>query len=170
MKKSTQIALLAALAALLLLALGGCAVVGLEPPAEEPAPAEEAPVEGTEEDGQNPIMNFIGNYGYERATMEVSALGMEKSGITVWWSSSAAEHYEWTMTGVLDADALTLEYTDCVKKDVVFNEAGEVVSETVLYENGTGTVRFFMDGHVEWEDAMEHAADGAVFEWIPVIP
>ena len=150
--------------------LGACAGKQEAAAPAEPEQEAAATATATEEDGQNPIMNFIGNYGYERATMEVSALGMEKSGITVWWSSSAAEHYEWTMTGVLDADALTLEYTDCVKKDVVFNEAGEIVSETVLYENGTGTVRFFMDGHVEWEDAMEHAADGAVFEWIPVIP
>lgn len=119
------------------------------------------------DDGQNPIMNFIGTYGVGRAGIDVQPSGKEGAKISIRWSGSAAEHSEWVMSGKLDTTALTVEYSDCVKKDVVYKEDGTVQSETVVYENGKGTIAFH-DGTpitLTWNDEQEHIADGTVFEY-----
>lgn len=120
--------------------------------------------EAAESDGQNPVMNFVGTYGCDRATMIVECKGADEAQFTVTWSSSAATHAEWTMSGKLDTDKLTVDYTDCVKKEVTFNEDGSVASEDVIYEDGTGTITFSAEDYtLTWDDAKEHAADGMVF-------
>ena len=124
--------------------------------------AEEA--EGSqEEDGQNPVMNFVGPYSSDRASMLVEAEGMTDAKITVSWASSASESSEWTMSGAFDADALTVSYDNCVRTDYVYNESGEVDSETVVYDNGTGTILFAEDGAITWIDDQDHVADGMTF-------
>ena len=123
--------------------------------------------EAAAEDGQNPVMNFIGVYGHDRASIMVEADGMENAKITVTWGSSAAENAEWVMSGKFDPETLTVQYTDCVKTVYVWNEQGEIDSETVEYENGEGTITF-TDGEalsLTWDDAQEHIADGTVFEY-----
>lgn len=128
--------------------------------------------EYAEEDGQNPIMNFIGIYGCGRATMKVEADGMDGARISVTWAGSAFESGEWTMSGKFDMDTLTVEYADCVKKDVVYKDEGVIESETVEYENGTGSITF-REGNplaLIWKDDQEHIADDSVFEWSFVPP
>ena len=95
-------------------------------------------VEAGAEDGQNPIMNFVGTYAKDRASILVEADGMQES--------------------------LTVDYTDAVKKNVVFNEDGTVASEEVVYENGKGSFKFD-DSTLTWTDEEEHAADDMVFEY-----
>lgn len=117
-----------------------------------------------EGDTQNPTMNFVGTYAKDRCSILVEAQGQNNAKFTVMWGSSAAEHSEWTMSGKLDTETLTVDYTDCVKKDVVFKEDGTIDTETVIYENGTGTFKF--DGStLTWTDNNENAADGMVFEY-----
>jgi len=157
------------LAALMLLAVAACAA---ENPAEEPTPAvtpsepeNNGPVDeeptGGEEDGQNPVMNFIGVYGAYRISALVEAEGTENARITISGSASAFEHVSWTMSGRLDLDTLTVDYTDCVKTTSVFDEDG---NETVTtdYENGTGRITFEGDT-LTWQDDQENAGDGVVF-------
>ena len=116
------------------------------------------------DDGQNPIMNFIGTYASGRCAILVEADGMEKSKFTVTWGSSAWQSSEWTMSGVLDTDTLTVNYTDGVRKDLEFKEDGTIGKETVVYENGTGS--FKIEGSkLIWTDDNEHAADDLVFEY-----
>lgn len=144
---------------------------------ESPAPVEETAAQpaGNEEakadDGQNPIMNFVGTYGHDRASVLVEATdAADGVKITVTWASSAAENSEWVMTGKFDIDKLTVAYKDCVKTDFVYDENGEVKSETVAYENGEGTITF-TDGEklsLTWDDAVEHIADGTVFEYASI--
>ena len=122
---------------------------------------------GTAEDGQNPIMNFIGTYAKDRCFIEVSAAD-DKDGaeFSVRWSSSAWEHSEWHMSGTFDTETLTVNYANCEKKDVVFKEDGTVESETVVYENGKGSFTFNEgDASLIWNDEEEHQADGIVFGW-----
>lgn len=141
-------------------------------PAEATADAAEttetAQPEADAEDGQNPIMNFVGVYACDRASILVEATD-QADGVkfTVTWGSSAAEHSEWVMTGKFDAEKLTVAYEDCTRTDIVFKEDGTVDSETVVYENGTGTITFSdADGlTLTWDDAMEHMADDMVFEY-----
>ncbi len=128
------------------------------------------PFESAEEpaaDGQNPIMNFVGSYAKDRALIEVSAAD-DKDGAKfhITWGSSAAEHSEWDMTGTFDPETLTVSYENAVRKDVVFKEDGSVESETVVYEDGTGSFTFSQEGNsLTWKDEKEHIADDTVFGW-----
>ena len=147
------------LAAVLVMVFSLCACgAGDAAPAGSEIPAE---------DGQNPVMNFIGVYGHDRASVMVEADGMDGAKITVTWPVSAAENAEWVMSGKFDAESLTVEYSDCVKTVYIWNEQGEVDSETVEYENGEGTITF-TDGEaltLTWDDAQEKIAEGTVFEY-----
>ena len=156
MKKYTKIfALMMALA--LALAFTACKK-------EEPAPAPET------DDGQNPIMNFVGTYASDRASIQIEATDEENGAkATVTWGSSASEHSEWTMSGTYDADSHVFTYSDCVKKDVVFNEDGSVESEEEVYKDGTGTMTFSEGNegpYLEWKDDKENAADGMTFTFV----
>ena len=128
----------------------------------EPAGSEALP-----DDGQNPVMNFIGVYGHDRASVMVEPDGMDGAKITVTWASSAAENAEWVMSGKFDDETRSVHYTDGVKTVYIWNEQGDIESETVEYENGEGTITF-SDGDaltLTWDDAQEHIADGTVFEY-----
>ncbi len=144
------------LALTMIFALAACAAK------TEPSGSEAEPAETPAEDGQNPVMNFVGNYACDRASILVEADGADGAKISVQWGSSAWEHSEWTMSGRFDPDTLTIEYSDCVRKDVAFAEDGSVDSETVVYENGVGTIHFEND-NLYWKDDEEHMADDMVF-------
>lgn len=146
-------------------------------PAEEVEPAEEAGPEETEpaeeestveaepedEDGQNPVMNFIGRYVADRAEVLVEALGARDGKITVTWPNSASELVQWEMSGPFDENSPGISYSDCVKKVLTFNEEGEIVSEVVEYEQGSGRVDFLEFSALSWTDDQEQIADGTVF-------
>lgn len=117
-------------------------------------------------DTQNPIMNFIGKYSNGRAMMTVSAKGTDKAVINVTWSSSAAVHSEWTMTGEVSeiGDCLIVDYDDCVKESFEYDADGDLVMDIVEYTDGEGALTFHFDS-VIWDDGMEGVADGAVFSY-----
>jgi len=121
------------------------------------------------EDGQNPVMNFVGNYGWARATMEIAAKGDDMADVAVLWAGSAFEYTEWTMSGILDTDTLTVSYSDCTKKIVTFDDTskdtGEPAQETIEYTGGTGTITFGEGGTLVWNDDQEQIAKDAVFEY-----
>lgn len=117
-----------------------------------------------EEDGQNPVMNFIGDYYSGRASLLVEADGMENAKFTVRWSSSAWETAIWEMSGRLDPDTLTAAYEDGRKTVSVYKDDGTVETETVEYENGKGAFTFNGEDYtLTWQDDEEHIADGMVF-------
>ena len=134
-----------------------------EQDAAAPAEADSASTEAaaTEEEGQNPVMNFIGPYAWSRASAMVEAAGSNGARISIDWASSAAEGSRWVMTGELDTETLTVKYTDCVKTDYVFGEDGEIESETVQYENGTGTITFHDDGPLTFTCLFDHVIQSA---------
>jgi len=123
-----------------------------------------------QEEGQNPIMNFVGTYGNGRGTMLVEADGNEGAKVSVRWASSAFEHSEWTMTGSFDVETLTISYNDCVKKTFTFADESDPGTEEVDYENGTGTITFH-DGEnltLTWQDDQDHVADDSEFVFAAV--
>ena len=139
--------------ALLVMALAGCGKGGETTPE-------------TDEDTQNPVMNFVGEYYAGRAHMLVGAEGADGAKITIHGGSSAWESTEWTINGKIDTETLTVEYTDAVRKELVYNDSGELDKETVVYEDGKGRVVFNGEDYtITWEDDTEHAADGLVFEF-----
>jgi len=126
------------------------------------------------DDGQNPVMNVIGNYVCDRARVEVQPKGEDMADITVSWSNSAFDHAEWTMSGVFDTDTMTVSYSDCVMKNVAYDrdseETDKIPLETIIYTDGSGKIIFGEDGTLTWEDDQDHAAEGMVFEYLLVFP
>lgn len=119
----------------------------------------------TVEDGQNPVMNFIGNYAADRATVSVQCKGTSDAFVSIVWSSSDSETSEWTMSGTLDTNTLKVSYTDGVRVDSVFDENGNS-TDTVVYRDGTGTITFDESGNLTWDDEKEHVADGMTFSYV----
>ncbi len=130
--------------------------------------AETVPPE--EEDGQNPVMNWIGTYVYGAATATVTCEGTDSARIEIDWRTSNAEHAVWEIVGKLDLDTLTVSYTGAVKKNQVWDENG-LVSEDVIYEDGTGTIRFSEGTSFTWhEDQSEYGDEDFTFEWVEIVP
>ena len=144
MKKITK--MLALLMAMMMVFALGLSACGSK--AEEPAAADE---------GQNPVMNYVGNYVCGRACILIGATD-ENNGADaiVTWSSSAAENSTWVMSGTFDPETLQFEYHDCVKTDYVYKEDGEVESQEEVFTGGHGF--------------QEHVADDMVFEYTGIAP
>ena len=151
------------IAALFALALAGCGGQASSPASSSAASSSEA----VEDSGQNPLMNFVGPYACDRASIEIEARDANGAKVTVYWGSSAAETVRWEMEGTFDSNTLTIAYDNCVKTNVVFKEDGEAESEEIVYEDGAGTITFDDGAPIKltWNDEKEHAADGMVFEF-----
>lgn len=122
----------------------------------------------TEEDGQNPIMNFIGPYACDRANILIEANGNEGAKVTAMWADDATKTTKWEMSGSFDTDKLTITYDNCIKTTITYADDGSVVTEEDNYTDGTGTITFTetSDGtELTWDDAKEHVADGMTFKF-----
>ena len=119
-------------------------------------------------DGQNPVMNFIGNYVCERASASVACSGRENARITITWGGSADSAREWVIDAKLDTETLTVAYTDAVVTDYVYNPDGSVNTATEVSKTDKGTVTFTEDGKFTWDDDLN---DGLIktFEYTVVV-
>lgn len=158
MKKSYKsLALLVAIMMVLALGLSACGSKEAEP----------------SDGGQNPVMNFIGNYACDRANIMIGATDdTNGTSATVTWGSSAWEHSAWTMTGTFDPETLQFEYHDCVRIDYVYDDNGEIKSQEEVYTGGHGFMTFAEGDSLTltWQDDQEKVADGMVFEYTGVVP
>ena len=127
----------------------------------------EAPAGAAGGDGQNPVMNVVGDYQADRCSVHVEADGTDGARISVHWGSSASESAEWTMSGTFDTENHSVYYQDGVKKNVVYGSDGKITSEEEVYTGGHGTFIFNAENNtLTWEEDQEHIADGMVFEYI----
>lgn len=170
MKKTVVSVIMAGAMALSLVACGGNKPeTKPEAEATQTEAAQETEAAQTEaqaaQDGQNPVMNFVGPYACDRANILVEADGNDGARFTVMWGSSATETTQWVMSGKFDPNTLTATYENCVKTDLVYNEDGSVASQNVVYENGKGSMTFVNGDKVTltWQDDNEHVADGMTF-------
>ena len=130
----------------------------------EDAAAEEG--SATEEDGQNPVMNFVGEYVCDRANMVVEAEGADSAKITLTWAGSYKEQSVWVMSGKFDTDTLTVEYSNSVNSIRTYKDDGTVESEEVQYENGTGKIIFDSEANtLTWTDDQTRMPEPMVFEF-----
>ena len=123
-------------------------------------------------DGQNPAMNFIGNYQCDRANVLIGAMDEDGMTATVTWGGSAWDNSVWMMNGTFNADELTFEYHDCVRTNYVYDDNGEVVSQEDVYTGGHGFM-FFTEGDplsLTWQDDQENVAENMVFTYTGTIP
>lgn len=127
---------------------------------------------GGEEDGQNPVMNYVGPYVCGRAYVVVTAEGNDGASAVVTWSSSAWEHSTWTMSGTFDEKTLTFEYNDGIRTDYVYGEDGEVASQEDVYTDGHGTMVFSEGDELSmtWQDDKENVAQDMVFVFADKLP
>lgn len=107
------------------------------------------------EDGQNPVMNFIGNYENGGTYILVEADAKDGAIFTVEEPLTDDEKYTYSFSGTLDLDTLKVYYSNCTKKDIKLNPQGNVTEELTEYTDGTGIVIFHDDGTLEWQDETE---------------
>ena len=115
-------------------------------------------------DWQNPVMNFVGNYGYDKANATVSTMGFDEAFITIQWPVSAGEIAQWDIAGKFDPETATVNYEGCTKSIITFDENNEVASQEPEYEDGTGTI-VFDEGSFTWHEDQSGSDEAYVFNY-----
>lgn len=118
-------------------------------------------------DWQNPADSYLGEYQCDRAHAIVNSDYPDSASIVIEWGGSASETAQWDIHGKLDPETKTIEYSDSVKQIFVYDENGDVKSEEMEYDDGTGTIVFGDDGTFTWHDDQSENEEDMVFELIP---
>ena len=176
MKKLAVITLLLAM----LCSLAGCGGKQADSGKEAADGKEAASVETTEstestesavtedQDWQNPVMNFIGEYQCDRAHATIECMGKDEAIITIEWAGSVSDYAHWDIYGHMDTETMTIAYDGCTKSHIVYNKDGEIESEEQEYDDGTGTITFNDDGTFTWHEDQSETGTDMVFEWLDV--
>ena len=176
MKKLAVITILLAM----LCSLAGCGGKQADSSKEAADGKEAASVETTEstestesavtedQDWQNPVMNFIGEYQCDRAHATIECMGKDEAIITIEWAGSVSDYAHWDIYGHLDAETMTIAYDGCTKSHIVYNKDGEIESEEQEYDDGTGTITFNDAGTFTWHEDQSETGTDMVFEWLDV--
>ena len=112
---------------------------------------------------------YEGTWVCDRASIEII---WEEEGFRVFisWGSSASETSEWEYSCYYDAETKSLEAMPTgIHTDNVYGEDGEIVSSTVIYDDGEATFTLDGEGHLLWNDVKEDAGKDMLFERL-VIP
>ena len=96
-----------------------------------------------EEDGQNPVMNFVG-VDHTAVSVEamVEAEGMENAKITITYAGSPWFHTQTVMSGRFDPETFTIEFADAARTEYTYKSDGSVAEENPVYTEGTGKAVF----------------------------
>lgn len=111
---------------------------------------------------------YEGTWACERASIEMT---WEEEGFRVFisWGSSAAETSEWEYSCYYNAETNSLEAMPTgIHTDNVYGADGEIVSSTVIYEDGEATFTLDGEGHLLWHDAKEDAGKDMLFEKVEI--
>lgn len=122
-----------------------------------------------EDDGQNPVMNFVGVYSNEYSTEAlVEAQGKEDARITVTCAGSPWFHHKTVMSGRMDPDTFTVEFTDAAKTEYYYNSDGSVNEEKADYTDGTGKAVFSLaDNTLTITENLPSGDSETVYTWGP---
>ena len=112
-----------------------------------------------EEVGQNPVMNFTGDYINEdlKCKITIEAEGENNAKISVIWNQNEKQTVFYAMSGSFDDDTMRVNYSDSTKRIETYDPNGELESENTEYTDGVGRIQFYDDGTLAWQD--EQAAD-----------
>lgn len=129
-----------------------------------------AQTEEAEEDGQNPVMNYIGKYDNGGCTILVEADGMNGAKFTVDFPMTDDEAESYTFSGEWEEDTLKVHYNNSTKKVLKLAADGTVTEEKTEYTDGSGEVVFHEDGTLEWKDEneAERFIDNYTFSYVYV--
>ena len=126
-------------------------------------------VETPVEDGQNPVMNFIGVYHSDDSIEAlVEADGIENAKITVTWAGSPWFRTVTVMTGRFDSDTLTMEFNGTTLMEYTFKSDGSVAEETVTDTDNRGKAVFNYEANtLTITEVFESGNIDTVYEWGP---
>lgn len=138
--------------AIILALVFSLAACGSQPAAETAAPAAEPQaaeeVLPAPDDGQNPVMNFVGVYHMDDSTEAlVEAEGRENAKITVTAAYSPWFHNQTVMSGRFDPETLTVEFSNAALTEYTYASDGSVAEETLGYSDGSGKAVFNAAGN-----------------------
>ena len=132
----------------------------------EAGPTEGAAVEIDPESSGRAAMNFIGNYTCGKATAEVSVTDGRVQ-VKIRNPYDAATVYEWTMSGLMNPDTLTVDFDNCTKSVLNLDTESGEPEEVDGYTSGTGMLSFAdtdeNDPTFMWFDEKENAGGGMEF-------
>ena len=112
---------------------------------------------------------YEGAWICDRASIEMI---WEEEGFRVFisWSSSAEETSEWEYSCYYNAETNSLEAMPTgIHSDNVYGADGEIISSTVIYEDGEATFTLDEEGHLLWHDAKEDAGKDMLFEKVEIL-
>ena len=111
---------------------------------------------------------YEGTWVCDRASIEII---WEEEGFRVFisWGSSASETSEWEYSCYYDAETKSLEAMPTgIHTDNVYGEDGEIVSSTVIYDDGEATFTLDEEGHLLWHDVKEDVGKDMLFERLAI--
>lgn len=144
---------------LLLSACGGAAQAQEENNDETAGPQE----------GQNPVMNFVGIYSTEYSTEAlVEADGAEGAKITVTWAGSPWFHNQTVMSGPFDPETLTMTFTNATLTEYTYASDATITEEKTSYTDGKGHAVFNpADNTLTITEEFESGNMDTVYTWGP---
>ena len=111
---------------------------------------------------------YEGTWVCDRASIEIV---WEEEGFRVFisWGSSAAETSEWEYSCHYIAETKSLEAMPTgIHTDNVYGADGEIVSSTVIYDDGEATFTLDEEGRLLWHDVKEDAGKDMLFERVEI--
>lgn len=111
--------------------------------------------ENNEENGQNPVMNFVGKYDNGGCYITVEAVGNNEAKFTVDFPLTDDEAESYTFSGEFEEDTLSVHYSNSTKKVLTLAADGSVTDEKTEYTDGSGKILFHEDGTLDWQDENE---------------
>lgn len=121
------------------------------------------------QDGQNPVMNFVGIYSTEYSTEAlVEADGAEGAKITVTWAGSPWFHNQTVMSGHFDPETLTMTFTNATLTEYTYASDATVTEEKTSYTDGKGHAVFNpADNTLTITEEFESGNMDTVYTWGP---
>lgn len=116
-----------------------------------------------EETPVNPATIYEGTYQNGPATLTIRISDDNKAEITIELASSPTEVTKWVMSDVFVSDNLRINYTNAVRTDYVYDELGNLISQTVAYKDGFGRIQFYDFKSLAWQDERENADGQIIF-------
>lgn len=121
------------------------------------------------QDGQNPVMNFVGIYSTEYSTEAlVEADGMENARITVTYAGTPWFHNRTVMSGPFDPETLTMTFTNATLTEYTYASDATVTEEKTSYTDGKGHAVFNpADNTLTITEEFESGNMDTVYTWGP---
>lgn len=109
--------------------------------------------------------DYIGTWGAERCSIEISKVSNNTFDVLIHWGSSAFEYEQWKYTCNFNEENGHLICSDSGVREKVTLTDEEGASEKVTKEYSDGKAEFYIkDGYLIWNDKKENAGEDMKFE------